>query len=140
MRLLSTNIIFFKFKENFNYKFGRPQVDVCSQCEDLGNKLKSTSLNKNTERVTSAELIVNKKKAKKFDLKMKSIVEISKNRKDVAAVVFDYMQNLPLPLLPVQEMFYLRKLWHNVFCVHNIFNNKAVFYTYNEGIVRKGSR
>ncbi|PSN40480.1 hypothetical protein C0J52_05236 [Blattella germanica] len=28
------------FKDNFNYSFGRPQIDVCSKCEELKAKLK----------------------------------------------------------------------------------------------------
>lgn len=55
------------------------------------------------------------------------------------AIAFDFMQHQPLPLLPVQEMFYLRKLWLNVFCIHNLTTNKAVFYTYHEGTANKGT-
>lgn len=54
------------------------------------------------------------------------------------AIAFDYMQNLPLPFLPVQEMFYLRKLWFYVFNVYVIKNDKAYFYTYPEGEGNKG--
>lgn len=54
------------YKENCGYRFGRPQVDVCSSCEDLNAKIKSTSLNDNDKRTAAAELIVHKRRAYKF--------------------------------------------------------------------------
>lgn len=33
------------FKGNFNYPFGRPQVDTCCTCEELNLKIKSPHLN-----------------------------------------------------------------------------------------------
>ena len=54
------------FKENFQLRFGRPQVDVCSLCEELGTKLRYPNLNDNAKRVTAAELMVHKRRAKKF--------------------------------------------------------------------------
>jgi hypothetical protein len=54
------------FNENYALKFGRPQVDVCSECERLGAKLKDKNLNDNAKRVVAAELMVHKRRAKKF--------------------------------------------------------------------------
>lgn len=48
------------------------------------------------------------------------------------------MQNMHLPRIPVQEVFYLRQLNFNVFCVHDIKKEKATFYIYHEGIAGKG--
>lgn len=60
--------------------------------------------------------------------------EYSKNTDPSTLVIsFDYMQNLPLPNIPVQDIFYLRQLWVYVFCVHDVKTNKAVVYTYHEG-------
>lgn len=53
------------FNTNFVYKFGRPQVDVCSTCEDLHETTKSNTLNDNAKRVAIAELIVHKRRANK---------------------------------------------------------------------------
>lgn len=44
----------------------------------------------------------------------------------------NFMQNLPLRCLPVQKMFYLRKLRQLFFCVLSLGNGKAVFYTYHK--------
>lgn len=125
------------YKENYNYKFGRPQVDVCSTCEDLTVKMRSP-LNNNAKLAAAAEMLVHKRRAKKFYNKMKSVPALCKDRPDVTAIAFDFMQNLQLPELPVQEMFYLRKLWLYVFCVHDLKTNKSVFYTYQEGSGNKG--
>lgn len=54
------------YKENYDFRFGRPQVDVCSTCEDLGTKFKSTALNDNEKRTAVAELMVHKRRACKF--------------------------------------------------------------------------
>jgi hypothetical protein len=53
-------------------------------------------------------------------------------------IIFDYMQNLPLPFMQVQERFYLRKLWFYVFNIYDIGNNRSVFYTYTEGTAKRG--
>jgi hypothetical protein len=88
------------------------------------------------KRVAVAELVVHKNRAKKFYNKFNEVSEICKNRRDVMAITFDYMQNLPLPFMPVQEMFYLRKLWFYVFNIHDIGKNRSVFYTYTEGTAK----
>lgn len=85
------------FRENFNYRFGRPQVDVCSTCENLGIKIKSTQLNNNAKRVAVAELIVHKRRAKKIYSKLAEVKEVCQTDETSYAIVFDYMQNLPLP-------------------------------------------
>jgi len=38
------NFYYKYFKENFDYTFGRPQVDVCSQCESLNTKIRDPDL------------------------------------------------------------------------------------------------
>lgn len=126
------------FKDNFSYSFGRPQVDVCSTCEELNMKIKSSTLNEAAKRAAVAELIVHKRRAKKFYGKLQEVTELCKSREDTSAIVFDYMQNLPLPFMPVQEMFYLRKLWYYVFNITEMKNNHSVFYTYEEGTAKKG--
>ncbi|CAH1098460.1 unnamed protein product [Psylliodes chrysocephalus] len=126
------------FHENFNLSFGRPQIDVCSKCEELGEKLKDPHLNDNAKRVVAAELMVHKRRAKKYFTKMDEIRKLYKENEKVVALCFDYMQNLSLSFLPVQEVFYFRQLWVNEFCVHNFSTEKATFYSYHEGKGHKG--
>lgn len=123
------------FKENFNLSFGRPQVDVCSQCELFKSKLRDQCLSDNVKRSVAAEQIVHLRRAKKFYTKQQ---DMTKNKdEDTVVLCFDFMQNLPLPNIPVQEVFYMRQLWLNVFCVHDMKANKASMYTYHEGEANK---
>lgn len=126
------------FNENYSLRFGRPQVDVCSECERLGSKLKDPNLNDIAKRVHAAELLVHKRRAKKFYTQMQAVTKMCTERNDVIGISFDYMQNLPLPNIPVQEMFYYRQLWVYAFQIHNLKNNTGHFYTYHEGQAHKG--
>lgn len=54
------------FNDNYGHRFGRLQVDVCSICEELNTKIKSSTLNKVAKRVVIVELLVHKRRAKKF--------------------------------------------------------------------------
>lgn len=126
------------FHENYDYRFGRPQIDVCSTCEELTVKIKSPHLTENVKRAAVAEKIIHVRRAKKFYNKQKEIKTLCYNNPEVGALVFDFMQNLPLPKIPVQEMFYLRKLWLYVFCIHDIKTDSADFYVYPEGEAKRG--
>lgn len=128
------------FKQNYNFRFGRPQVDVCFLCENLSVKLKDTNLNDNAKRVAAAELIVHKRRAKKFYTQMQKVQELCTRSDNVAALCFDYMQNLPLPVTPVQEMFYYRQLWVNAFEIHDLKKNAGKFYVNHEGQAIKKPR
>lgn len=98
------------FNYNFRLRFGRPQIDVCSQCEALGLKMKSTALSDQAKRIAVGEHLVHKQRARKFYCKLSEIREKAKNDPRVAGIAFDFMANLPLPNIPVQEVFYLRQL------------------------------
>lgn len=124
------------FKENFTLRFGRPQVDTCSFCEEKGALLRST-INDNAKRVITAELLVHKRKAQKFYKKLKSVEKLCHEREDVAGICFDFMSNLPLPNIPVQDIFYYRQLWINTFEIHNLGKNNGMLFIYHEGQAKK---
>lgn len=71
--------------------------------------------------------VVHKRKASKFYSRMKKEVE-SKDEPHVLAVCFDFMQNVQLPRIPVQETFYLLQLTTSAFYVHDIKKNEAFIY------------
>nr|CAI5866003.1 unnamed protein product [Callosobruchus analis] len=48
-------------RANFNFSFGRPQVDVCSTCELLNNKIKNKNRNNTAKWTAVAELMVHKR-------------------------------------------------------------------------------
>ena len=96
---IKVSYVFFRryFKENFNLRFGRPQIDVCSKC-------KSPVLNENAKKAAVAELMVHKRRVQKFYQEMKAL---KKNTVDSTAVLsFEYLQNLPLPGMLVQKIFF----------------------------------
>lgn len=126
------------FKDYFGkLGFGRPQVDSCCTCEEIGNVI----LNKNASPEERQRAVIRKmvhcKDAKKFYNKMKEVAN-SKNPKTIAISV-DYMQNISLPRIPVQETYYLRQLTVNVFNVHNLMDNSCKFYVYDESQGGKGA-
>lgn len=130
------------YNEHIGYSFGRPQVDVCMRCEEFSTKIKNPVLNDNAKRVAIADLAVHKRKAKKFYSKMKEMKEKlsdkeSEFKKETLAICFDYMSNLPLPNIPVQEVYYLRQLWVYTFGIHELNTNKSTMYVYHEGVARK---
>lgn len=79
------------FKERFNLRFGRPQVDTCVTCEALGVKIRSLSLNDLAKRSAAAELIVHKRRSQKFYKKLNEIKEKCKMDNTIAGLCFDFM-------------------------------------------------
>lgn len=127
------------FRENFNYRFGRPQIDTCCDCESLSIKIKSPQVNDLVKRAAVAELLVHKRKSKKFyaALKHESSDEAVMET-NVLSLAFDFMQNVHIPKIPVQEMFYLRQLTISVFCITDIKGKISQIYVYHEGEGKKG--
>lgn len=125
------------FHENFNLHFGRPQIDTCNVCEELNLKIKSPSLGDAAKKVAVAEKAVHCRRSKKFYTALNNQVQECKQRNDVEALAFDFMQNLQLPVIPVQDLFYLSQLTVNVFCISNIKSRKSVLYIYHEVEARK---
>lgn len=124
------------FNENFKLSFGRPQVDVCSTCEQLNIKIRNNHLSEAVRRCAAGELIVHKRRSKKFYTALKEESQ-NKDAPNILALCFDFMQNIQLPVTPVGEVFYYNQLTMNVFCIHNIKENHATFYVYHEGTAKK---
>lgn len=113
------------FHEHFELSFGRPQVDTCVVCEELKLKLKSPHLNDVAKRVAAAELLIHRRRAKKFYSSLKESEQKCQDSINTHATAIDYMQNLPLPHIPIQTIFYLRQLWVNVFCIYDLKSKKS---------------
>ena len=127
------------FQENFGFSFGRPQIDVCGKCEELGAKIKSPHISESSKRAAQFELDIHKRRSRKFYNYLKQTEVECMNRNDIVGLAFDYMQNLPLPNIPVQETFYLRQLWVNCFCIYDIKSRRSTVYLYHEGEAKKGA-
>ena len=61
---------------------------------------------------------------------------LAKLNSHIAAVTFEFQQNLPLPYIPIGEVFYMHQLCLG--CT-NVVTIKAVMYCSPEFIVAKGS-
>ena len=127
------------FRQHFDLHFGRPQVDTCITCEELNVVLKNSHVSEAQRQEAEVKLKAHKTRANKFTDTIRKTKELCQTREDMVALCFDYMQNLPLPHLPVQDIFYMRQLWVNVFSVHNLKTGKSVLYVYHEGIAKKGA-
>lgn len=126
------------FRENFDLRFGRPAVDTCCYCEELDLKINSPTLNDVAKRAAMAEKSVHKARAKKFYAKLDEAKTRCQHEEDFLGLCFDYMQNVSLPIVPVQQLFYLRQLTVSVFSIHNIKTGKNTIYLYHEGQAHKG--
>ena len=136
---LSYKVFWHYFKENYSLRFGQPAKDACIACEELKLKIKSPFLNDNEKRHAIAELMVHNRRAKKFYNKIKDTTEkCIKGAKQVGLCI-DYMSNVTLPCIPVQDTYYFRKLIVNVFGIHDIASRKMSVFIYHEGEGGKGS-
>lgn len=126
------------FKEHFDLHFGRPAVDACCECERLNIRINSTDLGERAIMAAKAELTVHKKRATKFYASLREVEKMSENEEDVLGITFDFMQNISLPCIPVQEMFYYRQLSLYPFCIKNLKSKESRFFLYHEGVAMKG--
>ncbi|KAJ4426861.1 hypothetical protein ANN_26660 [Periplaneta americana] len=103
-------------------------------------KIKSPHINDAAKCCAIADLAVHNRKSKKFHaaLREEFLDELKGLNNNVLSLSFDYMMNVSLPKVLVQDLFYLRQLTVNLFCVHDIKKNKAVFYLYHEEQAKKG--
>lgn len=58
---------------------------------------------------------------------------------DAALVKFNSLQNLPLPHIPIQNIFYLSKLWVHRFSVEDLTTCTEIFYMYHQDISNMGA-
>lgn len=87
------------------------------------------------QNAAAGELIVHKPRAQKFYNGIKNAAQ--SDDEDTVTLCFDYMQNLPLPNIPVQEIFNMRQLWVNVFSIYDVKTGKSKIYLYHEGEANK---
>ncbi|PSN36258.1 hypothetical protein C0J52_25334 [Blattella germanica] len=122
------------FHDNFSLRFGRPQGKKV-----LKYVKNSSSLGDAAKRTARAELTVHKRRAKKFYNKLQKVTKLCAEHEDTVALAFDFMHNLPLPAIPVQDIFYLRQLWVNCFGIKNLKTGKSEIFLYHEGVAHKGA-
>lgn len=128
------------FHENYSLGFGQPVKDACVTCEELNVKIENPSLNENAKRAAVAELLVHKRRAKKFYISLKDITaKCEKEPTKIVGICIDFMANVSLPCIPVQDTYYFRQLTVNVFGVHNLASREMTVFIYHEGEGGKGA-
>ena len=125
------------FNENFNISFGYLRTDTCSMCEQLEVQLDAASdAIKVSVRQQKEDHL---RKAETFYSSFRTDTRLAKGNMHIATLTFDFQQNLPLPSIPVGEVFYMHQLWLYVFGIHDCGKNDASMYCWPETISRRGS-
>ena len=127
------------FQENFNLSFGYPRTDTCSTCDQLQVQLDSASESTSMKALITEQKEEHLHKAERFYSSLRAHTQLAKENLHVAVISFDFQQNLPLPSIPVGEVFYMHQIWVYVFGVHNCGKNSASMYTWPEMIAGRGS-
>lgn len=71
--------------------------------------------------------MVHRRRAKQFHKSLKHTTDLSEQNENIVGLVFDYMQNVDLPKIPMQEVVYLRQLTLQVFCIYNTKTKQSHF-------------
>ena len=126
------------FNQNFNFSFGYPKSDTCSTCDQL-----EVQLNASSDSAVQSSIRLQKedhlRKAENFYSSLRTDTILAKQNSHIATLTFDFQQNLPLPNIPVGEVFYMHQLWLYVFGVHNCGNNNVCMYCWPETVAGRGS-
>ena len=78
-------------------------------------------------------------KAETFYSNLRMDTTLAKENAYIATLTFDFQQNLPLPSIPVGEVFYMHQLWMYVFGIHSCGTNDVHMYCWPEMISGRGS-
>lgn len=130
------------FNENFNLPFGKPKTDVCDKCTELKANIYNAKKFGNERQVTDTtiSLKIHLGRASAFKQNFTKAKTKARMEKNVQCLVFDFMQHVPVPHLPVGEIFYLRQMWMYTFGIHRYSTeeDKAYFYCWNECDAKHG--
>ena len=127
-----------RFNNNHNLSFGRPRSDTCPTCEDFELKIKEES-DPTIKSQLETGRDIHHRKAETFYSSLKEHTALAGHDQTVATLCFDFQQNLPVPVLPVGEIFYARQLWLYNFGIHSAGNNKGTMYCWDETVAKRGS-
>ena len=126
------------FNSHFNLSFGIPKTDTCAMCDELNVKINDASDPTQKERLKT-EKQTHIHAAQEFYTELRACTEMARESENVGCLTFDFEQNLPLPHIPINNIFYLRQLWVYVFGIHDCSSNNASMYVWPESTARRGS-
>lgn len=126
------------FSTEFNLKFGLPRSDTCGTCDRYQVKLTCCDDPEEIRKINNEKELHLRKAEKFYEIKRKYKLKAREDPNNFICISFDYMQNLPVPHIRTNAVFYARQLWLYVFGVHNDGKNTATMFSYDETIGRKG--
>lgn len=126
------------FHTEFNLKFGLPRSDTCGTCDRYESIVSGCDDPEDVRKLLTEKELHLMKADKFYEIKKKYKLKARADPENFTCMSFDYMQNLPLPHIRTNAVFYSRQLWYFVFGVHNDGNNTATMFSYDETVARKG--
>lgn len=130
--------VYWSIFREYNIGFSYPRSDTCNECDSFCQKLNDPSCSVVEKGRLTLQNTIHLKKADAFRTKMNRYKQKA-IQGEILCISIDFMQNLPLPHIKSNKVFYCRQLWHYVFGVHNLGTNQVVMFTYHEGIAKKGA-
>ena len=127
------------FNEDFNLYFGQPKTDTCGTCEEFKVKLTSLQEGSLAKKKAQDDKAEHLRCAERFYADLHVDTELAKKSEHVRTISFDFQQNLPLPHLPVGELFYMQQMWLYVFGIHSCGDNDVAMYCWPETTAKRGS-
>ena len=116
------------FNDEFNLSFGYPKSDTCGTCEQFMIELSSLSHDPSKKQIAEQRHDEYLHSAEKFYSDIRLDTEMAKKNTHICTMSFDFQQNLPLPHLPVGDLFYMQQLWVHVFGIHSCGDNNVTMY------------
>lgn len=123
--------------KKYNVSFGYPRSDTCSFCDSMVLKIQCAKTDEE-KRELEIQKTLHLKKAETFQNERR-LFKTKAQAGEILCLSFDYMQNLPLPYIKTNSVFYARQLWQYVFGIHDVGSNNVTVYTYCENTAKKGS-
>ena len=129
------------FDTEFNIGFGSPRSDTCLKCDQLEQEVEALKAAGDVEGLEAKEnerRLHHTKADNGYELLSNKAKE-TKLKDHVDCYTFDFQQNLPLPKLTTNDMFYARQLWLYNFGVHDCKVDDGIMHVWHEGIAGRGS-
>lgn len=129
--------LYAKCFHDLNLSFKKPAKDTCHTCDLLNTKISLAQGQENLD--LKAELAEHQTLAEKAYSEKRKDKENAKRDPSIQAYTFDLQQCLPTPYLKTSVSFYKRQLWSFNLTVHNLANDKATCYMWDETIGARGA-
>ncbi|XP_065210875.1 uncharacterized protein LOC135843676 [Planococcus citri] len=124
----------------YNIGFALPRSDTCGTCDKFDHEMKlagdveAVQVDLQARKKAHLELVENFRVIKRGYAKLAQEID-----SEVTVLTFDFMQNLPIPNIQTNDVFYRSQVWVYNFGVHNLGDNSSSMYVFDENNGAKGS-